>query len=62
MGVYIPGRILTNGLVLIGKMERMNVPWRLTMMNELKQKVEISIDAEWWNAEYKEGSNVDVIA
>ena len=59
MGVYIPGRIRTNGMVLIGIMERMNVPGWRTMMNELEQKVEISIDAEWWDAEYKEGSNED---
>lgn len=50
-----PRRIRTNGMVIMEKMERMDVPWRCTMMNELKQKIEISIDAEWWNAEYKEG-------
>ena len=54
MGVYIPGRIRTNGMVLIGIMERIDVPGWRTRMNELEQKVEISIDAEWWNAEYKE--------
>lgn len=45
----------TNGMVIMEKLERMGVPFRRTMMNGLKQKMEIEIDAEWWNAEYKEG-------
>lgn len=45
----------TNGMALMEKLGRMGVPCRRTWMNELEQKVEISIDAEWWNAEYKEG-------
>lgn len=47
----------TNGMVIIEKLGRMGVPCVGTAMNGLKQKMEIEIDAEWWNAEYKEGSN-----
>ena len=52
----------TNGMVILEKLAMMDVPCVGTAMNGLKQKMEIEIDAEWWVAEYKEGSNVDVIA
>lgn len=45
----------TNGMVIMEKLAMMDVPCVGTAMNELKQKMEIEIDAEWWNAEYKEG-------
>ena len=47
----------TNGMVIMEKLGRMGVPCVGTAMNGLKQKMEIEIDAEWWDAEYKEGSN-----
>lgn len=47
----------TNGMVIMETLARMDVPCVGTAMNGLKQKMEIEIDAEWWDAEYKEGSN-----
>lgn len=44
----------TNGMVIMETLARMDVPCVGTAMNWLEQKVEISIDAEWWNAEYKD--------
>ena len=52
-----PLPLKTNGMVIMETLARMDIPCVGTAMNELKQKVEISIDAEWWDAEYKEGSD-----
>ena len=52
-----PLPLKTNGMVIMEKLAMMDVPCVGTAMNELKQKIEIEIDAEWWDAEYKEESN-----
>lgn len=52
-----PLPLKTNGMVIMETLARMDVPCVGTAMNGLKQKMEIEIDAEWWDAEYKEGSN-----
>ena len=45
----------TNGMVIMETLARMDVPCVGTAMNGLKQKMEIEIDAEWWDAEFKDG-------
>lgn len=50
-----PLPLKTNGMVIMETLARMDVPCVGTAKNGLKQKMEIEIDAEWWDAEYKEG-------